>query len=137
MEERRRAGRRPQQFEDSVVQSDLKYWGYHKGKQYAAEGWAPANTLAQIMSGRTDNPGHRVLCLDLPAGVWPINSRVMMLPTDYVGALVARYCLPVERETGRPFDPSYLAELLGTTLPTYRKRLTLARAAYRTMLFAS
>ncbi len=122
-------------YEQSVASSELKYWGYHKGKQFAAEGWAPSNTLAQIMSGRSDNPGHRILCLDMPASVWPINAAVMRLPTDYVAVLVSRYCLPVEPNTGRPYEAHYLADLLGIGAQTYRDRLSRAREAYSRLIF--
>lgn len=122
-------------FEQSVVNAELSHWGFWKGLQYAADGYAPANTLAQIMSGRTENPGHRVLCLDMPKRAWEVNSVVMRLPTDYIAVLIARYCLPVDPATGRPYEIPYLAGLLEISIPTYRQRLYYARTAYRIRVF--
>ena len=82
-------------FEDSVVNGDLSYWGFWKGLQYAAEGYSPENTLAQIFSGRAENPGHRVLCLDMKPRAWQINGRIYRhLPMWQIAALTARFCLP-------------------------------------------
>lgn len=122
-------------FEDSVVRADLSMWGYQKGKQCAADGYSPVNTLDQIMSGRSDNPGHRVLVLDMPERAWAVNRIVMSLPRDYIQILIARYCLPVEPTTGRPYDIAFLADLLGISVPLYRKRLYFAKAAYRIRVF--
>ena len=127
---------RSRTYEDNVVHAELSFWGYHKGKQHAAEGYAPANTLAQLLSGRTDNPGHRILCLDMPARAGLINSVVMRLPTDYVAVLTARYCLPVEPSTGRPYEVSFLSELLGISTSVYRFRLHRAKVAYRQKIFS-
>ena len=109
---------------------------HEQGAAHAAEGYAPANTLAQLLSGRTDNPGHRILCLDMPARAGLINSVVMRLPTDYVAVLTARYCLPVEPSTGRPYEVSFLSELLGISTSVYRFRLHRAKVAYRQKIFS-
>ena len=124
-------------FEDSAVVSDLKYWGYHKGKQYAADGYSPENTLAQILSGRSDFGGHKILCLDMPQRAWEINYRVMELPTDYIMVLVARYCLPVKSQSGQLYEAPELAELLGVSVSTYKFRLTQAKKYYRRLLFGA
>lgn len=132
----RRRGRPRMSYEQNVATSELKFWGYHKGKQYAADGWPPENTLAQLLSGRTNRPGHRVLVLEMPPDAWRINAAVMRLPTDYVAVLVSRYCLPVESSTGRPYEPVFLAGLLGIDVQTYRERLAKAREAYGRLIFS-
>ena len=134
-EAKRRRGRPKLSYEQNVATSELKYWGYHKGKQYAADGWSPINTLAQLLSGRTNRPGHRILVLEMPPEAWRINASVMRLPTDYIAVLVSRYCLPVEPTTGRPYDAPYLAGLLGIDAQTYRNRLAKAREAYGRLIF--
>ena len=124
-------------FEDSATVSDLKYWGYHKGKQCAADGYSPVNTLDQLMSGRGDCGGHRVLCLDMPPEAWRINARVMELPTDYIAVLLARFCLPVKAHNGQPYDAHELAVILGVSVTTYKFRLTQAKRYYRRLLFGA
>jgi hypothetical protein len=122
-------------FEDSVVNADLSYWGFWKGLQYAAEGYSPANTLAQIFSGRSDNPGHRILCLDMKPRAWQINGRIYRyLPMEEIEALTARYCLPVKPE-GHPYRATELAELLCIAPEDYLHRLAQGRASYRSLIF--
>lgn len=134
-DEKRPRGRPRQTYEQNVVTSELKYWGYHKGKQYAADGWPPESTLTQLLSGRGGTVGHKILVLEMPPEAWRINSIVMGLATDYIAALVSRYCLPVERETGRPYEQAFLAGLLDIDVPTYRARLSKAREAYAGLIF--
>lgn len=136
IDERPKARGRPRQsYEQSVVSSELKYWGFHKGKQFAADGWPPESTIAQLLSGRSDRAGHKILVLEMPADAWQINATIMRLPTDYIAVLVSRYCLPVEPTSGRLYEQAYLAGLLGIDLPTYRARLSLARDAYAGLIF--
>lgn len=132
---KRPRGRPRQTYEQNVVTSELKYWGYHKGKQYAADGWAPESTLTQLLSGRGGTVGHKILVLEMPPEAWRVNAIVMKLATDYIAVLVSRYCLPVVRETGRPYDQAFLAGLLGVDLLTYRARLSKARDAYAGLIF--
>jgi hypothetical protein len=123
-------------FEDSVVNGDLSYWGFWKGLQYAAEGYSPTSTLAQILSGRSDNPGHRVLCLDMKPRAWQINGRLYThLPMNQIGALTARYCLPV-RPDGQPYRATELAEFLEVEPVAYLDCLARGRAAYKALIFS-
>lgn len=122
-------------FEDSVVNGDLSYWGFWKGLQYAAEGYSPVNTLSQIMSGRSDNPGHRVLCLDMKPRAWQINGRIYgRLPRWQIAALTARFCLPV-RADGQPYRATELAGFLEVDPQTYLDDLAQGRAAYKAIIF--
>ena len=66
-------GRPKQSFEDSVVYDDLRYWGYYKGRQCAADGYSPENTIAHILSGQSGVVGHRVLVLDMTPRAWQIS----------------------------------------------------------------
>lgn len=127
--------RRGYSFEQSVVNADLSYWGFWKGLQYAAEGYSPTSTLAQIFSGRSDNPGHRILCLDMKPRAWEINGRIYRyLPMDEIEALTARYCLPV-RSDGQPYRATELAGFLRIDPEDYLQRLANGRASYRALIF--
>jgi len=124
-------------FEQSVVNGDLSYWGFWKGLQYAAEGYSPMNTLAQILSGRCDNPGHRILCLDMKPRAWEVNGRIYRhLPMFQIEALTARYCLPVKKIDGQPYRATELADLLGISPEDYLDRLALGKASYRAIIFS-
>lgn len=121
-------------YEDSVVESDLKRWGFWLGIQYAADGYPPSSTIEHIFSGRGDNPGHRVLCIDPPERFWDINRRVLFLRREFYEALVARYALPC-KPTGIPYYPSELAGLLRVKPHTYVDRLASGRRGYRRLVF--
>lgn len=123
-------------FEDSVVEADLKYWGFWKGIQCAADGYPPGQTIKELLSGKTEKPGHRVLCKDMPARAWQINAVVMRMPTDLIAALIGRYCLPM-KDNGQPFESREIAETLGVPVRTFYFRLGLARRLYRRSLFGA
>lgn len=118
------------------MQEDLRYWGYHKGKQCAADGYRPESTIRELLSGRTELSGHRILCLDMPPRAWEINFRVFSLPGDLVSALIGRYCLPV-RPDGLPYRADQVAKSLHVPVRIYRWWLTEARRRYRAMLFGA
>ena len=128
-------GRPKQSFEDSVVYDDLRYWGYYKGRQCAADGYSPENTIAHILSGQSGVVGHRVLVLDMTPRAWQINGRVMQQPTDNIAVLIGRFCLPVKADTGQPYEAREIADVLRIDLRTYWERLRRARDAYRSSLF--
>lgn len=128
--------RRGYSFERSVVNADLSYWGFWKGLQYAAEGYSPTSTLAQIFSGRSDDRGHRILCLDMKPRAWEINGRIYRyLPMAEIEALTARYCLPV-RQDGQPYRATELAGFLRVAPEDYLHRLAQGRASYRSIIFS-
>lgn len=122
-------------FEDSAVNSDLGYWGFWAGIQYAADGYPPASTIENIMSGRGDRPSHRVLCVDPKPRFWEINSRIMRLRREFYEVLVARYALPC-KSSGQPYTAREVAPLLGITSGEFAERLRLARLGYKRILFA-
>lgn len=123
-------------FEDSVVDSDLRRWGFWCGLQYAADGHSPINTLKQILSGRGNNPEHKILVIDPPERVrfWEKNARVLMLRREYYEALVAYYCLPMKKD-GHPYRASELGEFLGIKPEAYLDRLARGRRGYKSLLF--
>ncbi len=132
----KRLGRPPRSFEDSVVYDDLRYWGYYKGRQCAADGYSPHNTISELLMGGGGQPGHKILVLDMTPRAWRINAHVYSLPTDYIAVLLGRFCLPVKSNNGQPYTGPEVAEVLGIEVRVYWDRLRAARTAYRRMIFA-
>ncbi len=126
---------RGRSHEDSVVEWDLRRWGFWAGVQYAAEGYPPQNTLAQIFSGRTDNPGHRIVCVDPPERFWEINRNVLLLRRELYEVLVARYALPM-KSTGHPYYVSELSEYMRIKPETFLDRLAKAKRGYKSIIFS-
>lgn len=116
---------------------ELRYWGYHVGKQFAADGYPDQNPLLMLLSGHSDlNPlssKFGVNVKDVPAEAWRINGLVLDVP-DFPArmrtTLIARYCLPPDYETGQPFEAIVIAEALGMPLRSYFRRLSEARERY-------
>lgn len=123
--------------EESAVEHELKRWGWWLGIQYAADGYSPTSTLAQLLSGRGSRIGHRILCKDPPASskFWEYNRTVLKLRRELYEVLVARYAVPCRYDTGQPYRAVELAEFLGLPLHVYVDRLAEARAAYRRLIF--
>lgn len=123
-------------YEDQVTQGELSRWGFWCGIQYAAEGYSPINTLKLIFSGRANNPGHRILCVDPPkrSRFWEINANVLMMRREFYEVLVARYALPM-KDTGQPYYVSEIAGFLGITPELYLERLARATRGYKGIIF--
>jgi hypothetical protein len=123
--------------EDQVTHGELSRWGFWCGIQYAADGYSPINTLKLIFSGRGNNPGHRVLCIDPPTRTrfWEINANILMMRREFYEVLVARYALPCKPSTGHPYYASELAGFLGITPELYLERLARATRGYKSIIF--
>jgi hypothetical protein len=123
--------RRPRSEAGARAESELKYWGYHVGKQFAADGYPSDNPILMLLSGHSDlnplSPKFGVNTKDIPADAWRVNALIMQLGWHHRGPLIARYCLPMDYETGQPISPSVIAEALLMSLRTYFRRLNEAR----------
>ena len=116
------------------AESDLKFWGYHVGKQFAADGYPADNPLLVLLCGHSDlnplAPRFGVNVKDIPGEAWAINATVMKLRGELRGVLIARYALPVDYETGHPIDVEIIAEAVHMTPRIYRRRLSEAREQF-------
>ena len=123
--------------EDSVVESELRRWGFWLGLQYASDGYSPMSTLVQLLCGRGSRTGHRILCLDPPARsrFWEINRQVLQLQREQYEVLAARYALPCKPD-GQPYSGREIAPFLGVSEPLFWHRLSAARNAYRRLIFS-
>jgi hypothetical protein len=131
-------GRRKHTFEDSAVESDLKFWGYYYGRLLAADGYSSENTIKRLLLGLGGIGGHRILVRDMKPRAWDIHGRVMTLPEHLRGVLIARYCLPPEEKGGvvRYYLQTELAGFLGVTRNEYQRRLRFARLRYKALIFS-
>jgi len=116
------------------AESDLKYWGYHVGKQFAADGYPEDNPLLSLLCGHSDlnplSPKFGVNVKDVPAEAWRINAVVMRIGAILRATLVARYCLPVDYDTGHLVDPEIIADVMEISVREYFRRLNMARDRY-------
>lgn len=116
------------------IEGDLSFWGRHAGRQLMDTGYSDQNPIALLLSGRSDinplSPVFGVNLRDIPAEAWRINRAVIQLPIDYRAVLIARYCLPVEDQTGAPIQPAVIANALQLSVRTYFRRLRDAKHRY-------
>jgi hypothetical protein len=119
----------------------LKYWGYHVGKQFAADGYPSECPLLMLLSGHSDlnplSPKFGVNTSDIPGEAWRLNALVMRLPGYLRGVLIGRYCLPVDYNTGQMIEPRIIAGALGLHVRTYYRRLDDARTRFLEISAAS
>jgi len=122
------------------AEADLKYWGFHAGKQFAADGYPADNPILELLCGHSDlnplAPMFGINVKDMPAEAWRINARVLRLRWELRKVLIARYCVPVDYETGHPLTHAVLALKLGMTPRTYSRRLTEARDKFARFVLA-
>jgi hypothetical protein len=126
---------------EARADSDLKYWGFHVGKQWAADGYPTSNTLLNALSGRSDlnplSPTFGVNIRDIPAEAWRINALVMKLRGEHREVLIARYALPVNYETGQPIKAEVIAQALDLHVRKYFRLLREARERFYRMAVVS
>lgn len=119
---------------EARADSDLKYWGFHVGKQWAADGYPSSNPLLNALSGRSDlnpqSPYFGVQVRDVPAEAWRINALIMKLRREHRDVLVARYCLPVDYLTGQPIKAEVIAAALHLHVRRYFRLLREAREKF-------
>lgn len=131
MQERKPSGRPRKSEAAAQAESDLRYWGYHVGKQFAADGYPEDNLLLTLLCGHSDinplAPKFGVNMKDIPAEAWCINSLVMRLTAMLRATLIARYCLPPDYETGQLVEPRLIAAVMDISVREYFYRLNRAR----------
>jgi hypothetical protein len=84
------------------------------------------NILANFEGSGGVHPGHRVLMLDMPSGVWATHHRVLMLSETLQDAVQAFYVTTV-KEDGTLWNFEEKSAILKLTVPTFRRRLNRAR----------
>jgi DNA-directed RNA polymerase specialized sigma24 family protein len=126
--------RKPRSEAGARAEADLRHWGFHVGKQYAASGYPSNSTLLTLLCGHSDlnplDPKFGVNTIDIPDTAWAINMLIMRLPAYLRSVLIGRYCLPMDYETGRPIEPRVIAEAMHMPVRTYYRHLERARDKY-------
>lgn len=66
-----------------ALNAELNDWGRWVERHWDYEGYPSANVLHAFLMGRGGgNPGHRVLCLDMPDRVYAVHGRILMLSEE-------------------------------------------------------
>lgn len=63
-----------------ALECELNHWGKWIEKHSDYEGYPGTNILVAFLMGRGGgNPGHRILCLEMPVDVYAMHGRILML----------------------------------------------------------
>jgi hypothetical protein len=115
-----------------AIDSELSRWGGWLERHQDYEGYPRSDNLQGSLNGSGGGMGgHRILCLDMPTGIYATHMRVIQLPEEerYAIELVFRYQVKPVRGTT---DPVYYTfgekcKLAGIDESTIRRRWHRAR----------
>lgn len=114
----------------SALGSELRTWGgwIERNVLEHDDGWPSENFLLAFTHGRGGGvAGHRVLCRDMPEGIYEIHRRWLMLPESLQEAVWIRY-VPMLRGDGTVWTLAEKCRLADIPLDTVEKRLARARS---------
>ncbi len=124
----------PKPWQDRVIESELKYWGFWHGIQLAADGHSPESTIKELMGGDKPVTKDKILVIDPPKRWWPIHRTILSLTYDHRKVLIAQYCVPPQ-DDGRMRTMSELATILKWSRREYLNHLWSAKRAYKLKVF--
>lgn len=110
-----------------ALDSELNRWGRWIERNMDYEGYPGTNVLEAFRTGRGGSePGHRVLCLDMPIDVYTVHHRVIMLPDIYQEA-VWIWFVPHLKDDGTVWTVRERCDLAELNEDTLRQRLKRAK----------
>lgn len=82
-----------------AIDGELNEWGRWIERHADFEGFPPANILETWIGGSGGGvPGHRILCLDMPVGIYATHGRVLRLSEEQRAAVEAWYIVRVKAD---------------------------------------
>lgn len=110
-----------------ALDSELNRWGAWIERHMDYEGYPGTNILVAFLMGRGGNePGHRVLCLDMPSHVYAVHGRVIRLEEKLQEALWIWY-VPRLKQDGKVWTVRERCLKTGMSEDALHQRLKRAR----------
>lgn len=100
----------------------LNRWGDWIEKHGDFEGYPGVNILESFIGSDLGLPGHRILCLEMPPGVYATHQRVLRLPEDEKKAVWLWY-VPVMQENGTTRSVRERCRIAGLLYDTTYRRV--------------
>lgn len=113
------------EYERRVLMGELNAWGKWVELHWLHTGYPSLNILASHLGGGGGIAGHRILCLEMPTGVYATNQRVLRLPETEQQAVHIRH-VAVLKDDGTVWPVHERCECHGISEEAYRKRLSRA-----------
>lgn len=112
-----------------AIDGELNRWGRWIEKHADYTGHPSINAIvAQLYGAGGGSPGHRILCLEMPTGVYATHMRVLMLTENEREAVYLYFAVQV-KEDGTLWTAQEKCRLYGIKEDSLRRRL--ARARYK------
>lgn len=112
------------------LDASLNRWGDWMEKHGDYEGFPSVNILESFIGSDLGAPGHRILCLEMPIGVYCTHQRVLRLPETEQEAVWLWY-VPRMKQNGQIWTIDEKCVLTGINQWALRKRVQ--RAKWRIM----
>jgi hypothetical protein len=112
-----------------AIDSELNSWGRWIERHADYTGHPSVNALvAQLYGAGGGTPGHRVLCLDMPDGIYATHARILMLSENEREAVYLFFAVKL-KEDGTVWTIAEKSRIYGIKEDSLRRRL--ARARYK------
>lgn len=112
-----------------AIDSELNSWGRWIERHADYTGHPSMNALvAQLYGAGGGTPGHRILCLDMPDGIYATHARILML-NELEREAVYLYFAVKLKEDGTVWTVAEKSRIYGIKEDSLRRRL--ARARYK------
>lgn len=112
-----------------AIDGELNRWGKWMERHLDYTGHPSINAIvAQLYGAGGGTPGHRILCLDMPTGVYATHMRVLMLTESEREAVYLYFAVQV-KEDGTLWTVQEKCLIYGIKEESLRRRL--ARARYK------
>lgn len=112
-----------------AIDSELNSWGRWIERHADYTGHPSVNALvAQLYGAGGGTPGHRILCLDMPDGIYATHARILMLTEDEREAVYLFFAVKL-KDDGTVWTIAEKSRIYGIKEDSLRRRL--ARARYK------
>lgn len=112
-----------------AIDSELNSWGRWVERHADYTGHPSVNALmAQFYGVGGGAPGHRILCLDMPEGIYATHARILMLTENEREAVYLFFAVKL-KDDGTVWTITEKARIYGIKEESLRRRL--ARARYK------
>lgn len=108
------------------LNASLNRWGDWMEKHGDYEGFAGINILESYIGSDLGTPGHRILCLEMPVGVYCTHQRVIKLPELEQQAVWIWY-VPTMKANGTTYTVREKCLIVGIREDALRQRISRAR----------
>ena len=112
--------------ERAQLNASLNRWGDWMEKHGDFDGYPGVNILESFIGSDLGMPGHRILCLEMPTGVYCTHQRVLRLPELERQAIWLWY-VPTMKGNGTTYTVKEKCLLVGLREDALRQRVYRAR----------